>query len=59
MKTQPQHNNEMRLLPVDHAMLVEISGGVGPVFDLSKVEGFKLPSWCLPLSPRMSSLTIR
>jgi hypothetical protein len=45
--------------PVDHAELAGITGGVGPVFDLSKVEGPSLPSWYLPVSPRMSITTIR
>jgi hypothetical protein len=58
------HNLELstktsELRPVDHTELAGISGGVGPVFDLSKVEGPSLPSWYLPVSPRLSITTIR
>ncbi len=49
----------VELRPVDDAELAGISGGVGPVFDTSKVEGPRLPSWYLPVSPRLSIPTIR
>ncbi len=44
--------------PVDNSELTAIVGGVGPVFDTSKVEGYQHPSWYLPrpnlpgISPR-------
>jgi hypothetical protein len=47
------------LRPVDGTEVAGITGGVGPVFDLSKVEGPSLPSWYLPVSPRISITAIR
>lgn len=57
------HNLELStgttgLQPVDGAELAGISGGVGPVFDTSKVEGFQLPSWYLP-KPQLPGTYIR
>lgn len=47
-----------QLRPVDGTELAEVSGGVGPVFDTSKVEGFQLPSWYLP-KPHLPGTHIR
>ena len=59
METQEKRDNQLELRPVDDTEQACITGGVGPVFDVSKVEGPKLPSWYLPLNPRLSITTIR
>ena len=59
MGAQENRDNQLELRSVDNAELAGITGGVGPVFDVSKVEGPKLPSWCLPVNPRLSIATIR
>jgi len=48
-----------KLEAVNNVELTNVTGGVGPVFDISKVEGPKLPSWYLPVSPKLSITTIR
>jgi hypothetical protein len=58
METHETRDKQFEMKPVDSAELARIEGGVGPVFDVSKVEGPKLPSWYLPLNPRMA-ITIR
>jgi hypothetical protein len=51
-------NIQLEMQPVNDTELASIAGGVGPVFDVSKVEGPKLPSWYLPVNPRLA-ITIR
>jgi hypothetical protein len=58
MEAQEKRDNQLEMRPVDQTELAGITGGVGPVFDVSKVEGPKLPSWYLPV-PRLSVTTIR
>ncbi|MCC6491623.1 MAG: hypothetical protein IT424_01230 [Pirellulales bacterium] len=52
----PRHSQPR---PVDNAELARIAGGVGPAFDVSKVEGYQKPSWYLPVNPRAAITTIR
>ena len=59
MKSQENRDMQMKLEVVEQAELANVAGGVGPTFDVSKVEGFKLPSWYLPLSPKLSITTLR
>lgn len=59
METQENRDNQLEMRPVDNTELADVTGGVGPVFDVSKVEGPKLPSWYLPVNPRMSITPIR
>jgi hypothetical protein len=58
MENHEKRDNHLELRPVESTELASIAGGVGPVFDVTKVEGPKLPSWCLPLNPRVA-ITIR
>jgi len=58
MEAQAMRDNQLEMPPVDDTELASITGGVGPVFDVSKVEGPKLPSWYLPVSPKLA-ITIR
>jgi len=59
MEAHEKRDAQLEMRPVDHTELAGITGGVGPVFDVSKVEGPKLPSWYLPLDPRLSIMPIR
>jgi hypothetical protein len=58
MEAHEKRENHLELRPVDDTELASITGGVGPVFDVTKVEGPKLPSWYLPVNPRVA-ITIR
>jgi hypothetical protein len=53
METHVTCDNLLVMTPVGSAELTRIEGGVGPNFDVSKVEGYKKPSWYLPLDPRL------
>lgn len=59
MENQENRESSSKMQPVENQELAQVTGGVGPNFDVSKVEGFKLPSWLLPVSPRLSITPIR
>ncbi|MGD9856469.1 MAG: hypothetical protein AB7U20_16100 [Planctomycetaceae bacterium] len=59
MDKQEKREVEQQMQPVNGLELTHVAGGVGPVFDESKVTGFQLPSWLLPVPSRVSITTIR
>jgi hypothetical protein len=52
VENQENREPSSKMQPVENQELAQVTGGVGPNFDVSKVEGFQLPSWLLKAPAR-------